>query len=108
MVEDRIIRECTKSFEVEGREFTVKYVLCEEDSNGHKRFVIRAVLKETSNAGSGIESSASVELIYLHPEIGRRIFDTIAGAEDPVFPVHLEDIVRDQIAATSLIEVRQS
>ncbi|HHY44966.1 MAG TPA: hypothetical protein GX512_04560 [Firmicutes bacterium] len=108
MVEDRIIKECTKSFGVEGREFTVKYVFCEEDANGHKRFVIRAVLKEAGSTGLERESSASVELIYLHPEIGRRIFDTIAGAEDPVFPVHLGDIVRDQIAATSLMEVRQS
>ena len=107
MIEDRIIRECTKSFGAEGREFTVTYILSEEDTNGHKRFVIRAVLREASDTGSGIESSASVELIYLHPDIGRRIFETVAGAEDPVFPVHLGDIVRDQIAATSLIEVRQ-
>ncbi|MGI6662210.1 MAG: hypothetical protein ACOX4B_01835 [Bacillota bacterium] len=108
MVEDRIIKECTKTFGVEDRYFTVKYVFCEEDVGRHKRFVIRAVLKEAGHAGSETESSASAELIYLHPEIGRRIFDTIAGAKDPVFPVHLEDIIRDQIAATSLMEVRQS
>ncbi|HHY75374.1 MAG TPA: hypothetical protein GX500_01165 [Firmicutes bacterium] len=107
MVEDRIIEECTRSFEVEGRNFTVKYFFCEEDAGGHSRFVIRAVLKESRDAGPETESRASVELTYIHPEVGRRIFDTLKRAEDPVFPVHLGDVVRDQIAATSLVEVRQ-
>ncbi len=105
MAEDKTIKECTRSFSVEGREFTASYLLREEHGAGGERCVIRAVLRETGKAGSDKESSASVELIYLHPAVGRRIFDAITGAKDPVFPVHLPDIVRDQIAASSLIEV---
>jgi hypothetical protein len=105
MFEDKTIKECTRSFRVEGREFTASYLLREEPGAGGERCVIRAILRETDKTGRGKESSASVELVYLHPDLGMRIFEAIAGAKDPVFPVHLPDIVRDQIAASSLIEV---
>lgn len=107
MPNDRIIRECTRSFAREGREFTATYLLGEGDDLQGKRFFIRAELKETADDGTVKESRADVDLVCLSPEIGRRIFETIASAEDPVFPVHVPDIVRDQLSATALMEVRQ-
>ncbi|HHX28947.1 MAG TPA: hypothetical protein GX716_08090 [Firmicutes bacterium] len=107
MFDVHVIKEATRTFSMEGRQFTASYLLGEERDAEGQRCVIRAVLREAGNAGSHKESTASVQLIYLHPDIGRRIFEVIAGAEEPVFPVHLPDIVRDQIAATSLIEVTE-
>lgn len=107
MPQERIIRECTRSFAREGREFTTSYLLGEHDGSQGKRFFIRAALKESGGRGAEKESSTVVDLVYLAPDIGRRIYELIAGAEDPVFPVHIPDIIRDQIAATALISTRQ-
>lgn len=106
MPQNRILRECTRSFSREGREFTASYFLGEESDAEGKRCFIRAALRETNEEGTDIVTSTAVDLLYLRTDIGKRIFEVIAGAEDPVFPVHVPDIVRDQISATALIEVK--
>lgn len=107
MPQDRIIRECTRSFSKEGREFTAIYLLAEGEEIEGKGYVIHASLRETRTDGAETESSAVVQLAYLSPDMGKQIFEMIAGADDPVFPVHVPEIIRDQIAATALIEVKQ-
>jgi len=85
MFDVHVIKEATRTFSMEGRQFTASYLLGEERDAEGQRCVIRAVLREAGNAGSHKESTASVQLIYLHPDIGRRIFEVIADATHDVF-----------------------
>jgi len=92
-----ILKQSTRSVLKNGREFIIFYELGTQVTSG-KSVYIRARLKEKSPLGQE-KAGSCVELTYLYPEIGEKIFDLIANAQEPVFPVHLPEIVRDQLSA---------
>ncbi|HHW18336.1 MAG TPA: hypothetical protein GXX30_05490 [Firmicutes bacterium] len=91
------IKKSTRNFWKDGREFLVSYELKTHESSGTSGYLIRAHLKEKSPEGKEKETGSCVELLYLYQEVSERIFNLIANAEEPVFPIHLPDIVRDEI-----------
>lgn len=104
MPETRIICETKRSISLQERQYELTYTLgvC-RDSNATEHFIISASLKSLGLAAEDpVEKSCTVDLLYVYPEVSKRIFDLIASAREPVFPVHVPEIVRDQIAATCL------
>lgn len=101
MAESSLIRKTSRRYEKEGREFTVTYELREHVGAQGSEHLIRVSLVESDGNGDRNKTGCSVELTYLRPELGFRLFEIISGAEEPVFPVHVSDIVRDQILGTN-------
>ncbi len=110
--EINVIREVTRSFSEEGREFTVVYQLGTQRNHGlrlnpdESKCFIRASSVEKDCAGSDKTSGYNIDFLYLDPKTGLRLFDMIAGAESPVMPVHLPEIVRDELSAFRHYEVK--
>lgn len=95
------VKRSTRSYCQDGREFVIHYEL--ETHTVQKTCLIRAHLEEIPADGQCAEtSSTSVEVLCPYRELGERLFDLINNAPDPVFPVHLPEIVRDQISRTLL------
>lgn len=99
-----ILKERTRRFSVEGREFIVHYQYVKEPQKDESDCVIRACLKVKADSGQEEETVTSIKLSYQCGKIGERIFDLIANAPDPVLPVHLPDIVRDEMSAALILE----
>jgi len=91
-----MVRESVRSLQREGREFVLHYTFTTEETEEGQRCRIQASLSEKVTGGAP-RSNCSVELPYLDLDAGRKLFEMIAGAEDPVFPVHVADIVRDHL-----------
>jgi hypothetical protein len=99
-----LLRQSTRSVSRDGREFVLCYNLTVRDTEQGPECCIQASLKEKSERGTERETGCSVEMSSLKPEATRKIFEIIAGAEDPVFPVHVPEIVRDQLSASARVE----
>jgi len=99
-----ILKERVRTFSKEGREFVVSYQLGTRINRETACYLIRAYLKEKSARGQEKETGSFVELPYPYGQISERIFDLISNASDPVFPVHLPEIVRDELSATLILE----
>ncbi len=102
MAESNLIKKSSRKYENEGREFTVTYELREHVGVQGSEHLIRVSLVEGDGNGDRKKTGCSVELTYLRPELGFRLFEIISGATEPVFPVHVSDIVRDQILGGNL------
>lgn len=95
------VRKSTRSCCQDGREFVIHYEF--ETHTVPEACLIRAYLEEVPGEGQGVQTtSTSVEVLCPYRELGERLFDLINSAPDPVFPVHLPEIVRDQISCTLL------
>ena len=70
--------------------------------------MIQASLRERSELGLDKETGCSVEMSRIQPEVMRKIFEAITSAEDPVFPVHIPEIVHDQLSPDELLVVKDS
>lgn len=103
----RFLRESVRSLRREGRDFVLRYSFTTEDRDGARQSRIQASLTET-NGPLDTTTGCSVELSHVQPDAARSIFEMIAGAEDPVFPVHVPEIVRDQLSAIRLVAVTSS
>lgn len=88
----------------DGREFMIHYEF--ESHTNPESYSIRAHLKEIQEDGQHIETSSSIELLCPYPELGEKLFDLIENASEPVFPIHLQEIVQDQISCTLLDSLR--
>lgn len=100
-------KETSRFFAEDGREFSLSYRLSSltpGDSQG-KTLLITALSVETSQTQKNSEASCSVQISNLSPEAILHLFMLIADAEDPVFPVHLPDIVRDHIRGMDFYHV---
>ncbi len=104
----RVLRESVRSVYRDGREFVLSYSLSVRDAQGGPECYIQASLRERGEQGAEKETGCSVDMSSLRPEATRRIFEVIAGAEDPVFPVHIPEIVRDQLSASGFVGVKSS
>jgi len=107
MGKEVLVKELTRSFKESSREFILRYELAVKDAPGEspdRRYILRA---RATEATAEYPSESCCELILpATPEgKGEELFDVIAGAESPVFPVHLPEIVRDELAATAMDEV---
>ena len=101
------VREASRSYVEDGREFTLSYRLSSliaSDGREEKRS-IAAFSVETSKASTRKESACSVQILNLCPETSLKLFLLIADAQSPVFPVHLPDIVTDHIHGLDFYEV---
>ena len=96
-------KEASRSFVGDGREFTLNYQLSSLTQEGKR--LITALSVEKSPTSKNSETSCSVQISNLSPETTLKLFLLITGAQDPVFPVHLPDIVRDQIHGMDFCEV---
>jgi hypothetical protein len=101
-----VLRESVRSLSREGREFVLHYSLALQDCEEGQQCRIQALLNERTPAGADRETGCSVEVSLIQPETGKRIFEMIAGAEDPVFPVHVPEIERDQLSAARMVAVK--
>lgn len=108
MAEDRVLRESVRSLSREGREFVLRYSLAMQDTENGQQCCIQASVNERTNLGTDRQTGCRVEMSHVHPDMGKRIFEFIAGAEEPVFPVHVPEIVRDQLSVTWSVAVRPS
>lgn len=100
-----VLRESVRSLSRDGQEFVLSYALGVLETTDNSQCCIQASLKARDGLGRDSESGCTVAISHLQPELGRRIFELIAEAEDPVFPVHVPDIVRDQLSAAHLVSV---
>jgi len=105
MGERRVVRESVRTLEKEGRQFVIRYSLETQKVECGEQCLIQASVSETTASGPGSTTGYSVETSFVQPEAVRRIFEMIATAEDPVFPVHVPEIIRDQLAAMSMAAV---
>ena len=96
-------KEASRSFVGDGREFTLNYQLSSLTQEGKRLITALSVEKSPTNMNS--ETSCSVQISNLSPETILELFMLITGAEDPVFPVHLPDIVRDHIRGMDYYDV---
>jgi hypothetical protein len=101
------VREASRSL-VEGeREFVLHYRLTVQitDDGRDERHSITALSMENTKASTVNESACSVHIMNLSAETSRKLFELITAAQSPVFPVHLPDILRDQIRGMTFYEV---
>ena len=108
MGERRLSRESVRSVRREGRDFLLRYSFTTEEKDGGQQCRIQASLTENNAPGDDTTTGCSVEMSHVQPDMVKRIFEVIAGAEDPVFPVHVPEIVRDQLSAIRLVAVTSS
>lgn len=95
------VKKSTRNYCQDGREFVIHYEF--EASAVQETCLIRAHLEEIQPAGKSTHAaSISVEVVCPYRELGERLFDLINNASDPVFPVHLPEILRDHISCTLL------
>lgn len=99
MSTSRVLLESVRSVSRDGREFVLFYSLAIRDTNRGPEPYIQASLKEKAGNGDHREAEYTVEMSLIEPEVMKRIFETIASARDPVFPVHVPEIVRDQLSS---------
>lgn len=106
MEREVLVKELTRSIKESSREFILRYELAVRDApdgSHNRRYIFRAKVTEaTSECPS--ESGCELVLPATSEGKGEKLFDMIAGAESPVFPVHVPEIVRDELAATALDE----
>lgn len=105
MGECRLFRESVRSLRREGRDFVLRYSFTTEEKDGGQQCRIQASLTESNVPEPNVTRGCSVEMSHVLPDTARRIFEMIAGAEDPVFPVHVPEIVSDQLSAIRLVAV---
>ncbi|MGI6621142.1 MAG: hypothetical protein ACOX35_06880 [Bacillota bacterium] len=95
------VRRSTRSCCHDGREFVIHYEL--ETLAAPEACLIRAYLEEISTDGQGVETpSTRVEVLCPYRELGEKLFDLISNTSEPVFPVHLPEIARDQLSSALL------
>ncbi len=104
MSKTAVLKECIRKYSQDGRTFVIRYEL--ESLTDTESYLIRAHLREERINGNGQETVSSVELVYPYHELGEHLFDLIQNAPDPVFPVHVPEIVRDQISCTLFDNIR--
>lgn len=107
-----VIKQVSRSFTEEGRDFTVTYQLgsktmgtYEKPNESYAKTFISASLVEKHNLDTCKETQCNLDFSHLDEKTGLHLFEKIAKAEDPVMPVHLPEIVRDQLSAFSFCEV---
>lgn len=100
--------ERIRSLQVEGRDLVLRYSYVAEETDGGPRCRIEASLTETSGDRTGSTTGCCVEMSHVQPDAVKRIFEMIVLAEDPVFPVHVPEIVRDQLSAIRMVAVTSS
>ncbi|MGE5580753.1 MAG: hypothetical protein ACM3WU_12050 [Bacillota bacterium] len=100
-----MVRESVRTLEREGRQFVIRYSLATHETEDGEQCLIQASVSETNASGADSTTGYSVETSFVQPETVKRIFEMIAGAEDPVFPIHVPEIIRDQLAAMSMVAV---
>ena len=105
MGERRVVRESVRTLERDGRQFVIRYSLATQKVEDGEHCLIQASVSETSASASDSTTGYCVETSFVQPEAVRRIFDMIAEAEDPVFPVHVPEIIRDQLSVMSMVAV---
>ncbi len=97
MIKIGAIKRTCRDYEKDGRKFTITYELQEREEPRGPAHLIRVSLVEKEGPEEQIVTGCNVELFYLRPEIGLKLNDIISGAKEPVFPVHVADIVRDKM-----------
>ncbi len=105
MVFPHTIKESSRKIRDGDREFSLRYRLSAnspQDESETRGCSIEAELVEQWCDGRTKVSVSSVDIDSLYPEVGSRIFDSIACADSPVFPVHLGDVVGDHIRGMTL------
>ena len=103
-----VSNERIRSLQIEGRDLVLRYSYVTEDRDGGPRCRIDASLTERSSDGTDSTTGYCVEMSHVQPDAVKRIFEMIVLAEDPVFPVHVPEIVRDQLSAIRMVAVTSS
>ncbi len=106
MTTTNVIRQVSRSFAEEGREFVVIYELGKTEGQNESKCFIRVSAVEKCPSGSARTAGCNVDLLHLHHDVGLRLFETITCARTPVMPVHLPEIVRDELTALQLYDVK--
>gem|GEM_PF-653351 len=94
------IQRMTREHFQDGRHFLIDYEFCSNDDP--KICSIKATLMEKSEDDVAYERVSCVEISHLNYQLIERIFCHIENAADPVFPVHIPDIIKDAAAETIL------
>ena len=110
-----IIKQISRSFTEEGRDFTVTYQLgskqtdtCATPKTVCAKTFISASLVEQRDLDSYKETQYNLDFLHLDEDTSLHLFEVIAQAEDPVLPVHLPEIVRDQLSAFDFYEINSA
>jgi hypothetical protein len=93
----RIIKQHTRTVKCEDREFHLDYCLGESEQTS--QYYITALLKTKMESGLTDESTSSVTVPCR--QFGEKMFHIISVVSDPVFPVHLPEVVRDQVVISA-------
>ncbi|MBE3519878.1 MAG: hypothetical protein IMW97_06205 [Firmicutes bacterium] len=106
MEREVLVKELTRSVRENSREFVLRYELAVRDGVGgpdDRKYILRARVTEATSEYPS-ESGCELVLPAASEKRGEELFDMIACAESPVFPVHVPEIVRDELAATAMDE----
>lgn len=88
----RIVLKHTRTLDDGDQKYNLNYCLLEDETP--KQLYITASLKMTCENGSIHESKSNVPVPCR--EFGEHLFALLSNAQDPVFPIHMPEIVRDQ------------
>jgi len=108
VVTDRILREHHRSVSADGRDFSLSYTLTLTESHEGQSCTIAVSLRERDRQGNERESSCTVELAHIRLEAASLLFEKISGPLEPLFPVHLPDVVRDLLSPDELMRVAET
>ncbi len=99
-----LYKECTRKYCKDGREFIIHYEFVPfVDSD---TYLIKAQLEELQTGDKCTTAVSCIELVCPYPELSQKLFDFINDAQEPIFPVHLPEIIHDQISCTLLSELQ--
>lgn len=88
----RIVLKHTRTVDDGDQKYNLDYCLLEDGSP--EKLYITASLKMISQNGSTHQSVSNVTVPCM--KFGERLFTIISRAENPVFPIHMPEIVRDE------------
>ncbi len=100
MTKPAVSKENIRKHLQDGREFVLRYEF--EPQANPETYLIRAHLGEIQGENRRLEPTSFIELRCPYKDLSEKLYDFISDAREPVFPIHLPDIVRDQISCTLL------
>ncbi|MBE3591029.1 MAG: hypothetical protein IMW98_09495 [Firmicutes bacterium] len=87
------VLETTRDLDVEGKRVRYRYRLWMSADTG--RYAIE--IRREANGGAPPADAAVFSGWLQDAEEARRLFERVALSQDPLLPVHLEDVVRDAL-----------
>ncbi|MDI3298778.1 MAG: hypothetical protein QJR08_06380 [Bacillota bacterium] len=106
----RIIADRARLLTLEGRRLHLHYALARlsQPGTGPERYFVGALMwsRPAAHGHHMLEQPEQAtwsDAFVLEPAAARALFDFLAGAQDPVLPVHVPDVVADVLSDDELL-----